>query len=253
MWLPSQAGGAGGAQQHPKEVRRNCILCCGRGVGERNTSIATGVRAQVGLTRAWTVGQHRVLPEVRVEDGRSPILPTVWPLAWFTSLCSRRATPLMQLGPRRSPPEAFVIKLVCCSAQFSEASIQRLFVAEFPHDVICHIWSAFADHVQCVCPRRPNATPTLPSSLGGLPTVGSLLWVDVQQDLGCVPNALIMRRTVRSATTWWHRAHCVVCPRVGALKQYLPCALQVGHRGGRFPESPFLRQPLVQLLRNVQF
>ena len=102
----------------PKRSEQELYTLLWLGVGERNTTIATGVRTQVGLTRAWTVGQHRVLPE-----GRSPILPTVWPLAWFTSLCSRRATPLVQLGPRRSPPEAFVIKLVCCNAQFSEASI----------------------------------------------------------------------------------------------------------------------------------
>ena len=54
-----------------------------------------------------------------------------------------------------------------------------------------------------------------------------------QQDLGCVPNVHIMRRTVRSEQLGGN----VVRPRVGALKQYLPCALQVGHRRDRFPES----------------
>ena len=80
--------------------------------------------------------------------------------------------------------------------------------------------------MQCVCPRRPKCSWCAPHGRTqpqpshphweGCQLLGLSFWVDVQQDLGCVPNALIMRRTVRSATTWWHRAHCVVCPRVGA-------------------------------------
>ena len=70
------------------------ILCCRR-VRDHDSSVASRVRPQVSLTRGAAVGQYRVLPLVCVEDGKSPILPTVKPFAGFTGLCLRRASALV--------------------------------------------------------------------------------------------------------------------------------------------------------------
>ena len=89
-------------------------------------------------------------------DGRSPILPTVWPFAGFTGLALWGKSAHVQLSPRRSPPELLLVQLSCCCLQLTQASFHRLLLAKPPHHLISHLRCSLADHVKFVSPGCPT-------------------------------------------------------------------------------------------------
>ena len=163
------------------------------------------------------------------------------------SLFAEGACPRATLScPGRSPPEPLVVKLVCCGAQLPEASILRLFFTKFPHQVVCHVWSPVTDHVQCVCPGRPVCSWSTPHGRAqlqpshphweGCQLLTLFFWKDVQQCLGCVPNALVMRVAVfvLGLALWSSvcHAHC----KSGAVGIASQRALSLARRSSNFSE-----------------
>ena len=147
---------------------------------ENTTSVASGVGAQVSLTSGWAVGQHRVLPVILVEKGRSPLLPTVGPVAGSTGLCLRGGVcPRVALA-RKASTRILCGPLGCCGAQLTQAPFRRLLLTQSPHHLFSHLRCSLADHVKSITPGPPNtrqernsrrnAAPDLPSASGALPT-----------------------------------------------------------------------------------
>ena len=77
---------------------------------QSRSCVVSGVRAEVSLASGSSARQHKRPPELRVKDGGSPILPTVWPLAWIALFLFWWSLAIVQCRPTWAPPEPLPVQ-----------------------------------------------------------------------------------------------------------------------------------------------
>ena len=142
-------------QQHTKQQGSHSALQRGGRVCQCNPSIATRMRPQMSSASNSSAWQYGGLPEERVGDGRSPKLPAVLPLAWFTRSVDWRSLAMAQLWPCRSLRESFPVKTHSCDTQLRQTPSHGRFQGCDVFHHICNVWISGADHGQSICPWRP--------------------------------------------------------------------------------------------------
>ena len=94
-------------------------------------------------------------PELRVKDGGSPILPTVWPLAWITRFLFWWSLAIVQCRPTGAPPEPLPVHECRGRLQIPQTPTQRFLLSHFLYHLGYHLWCSLTNHLDGVRPRRP--------------------------------------------------------------------------------------------------